>query len=162
MTIRKFEASDWPDVWLILSETIAGGDAFAFAPETSEEEMRRIWVETPAATFVAEDADRKAIATYFIKPNQPGLGAHVCNCGYAVASNARGRGIAALMCEHSQREAISMGFRAMQFNIVVATNETAVRLWQRMGFAIVGQLPGAFNHASLGYVDAFVMFKPLL
>ena len=66
------------------------------------------------------------------------------------------------MCAHSQREALSRGFRAMQFNFVVSTNEQAVRLWQRNGFEIVGTLPGAYRHSKLGYVDAYVMYKRLI
>jgi ribosomal protein S18 acetylase RimI-like enzyme len=90
-----------------------------------------------------------------------GLGSHVCNAGYVTSPRARGKGVASAMCLHSQDEARAHGFRAMQFNIVVATNAGAVRLWQRLGFGIVGTLPGAFRHASLGYVDAYVMFKDL-
>jgi ribosomal protein S18 acetylase RimI-like enzyme len=108
-----------------------------------------------------DDGDT-VLGSYFIKPNQPSLGAHVCNCGYAVAENARGKGIAAEMCEHSQREALSRGFRAMQYNLVVSTNAVAVRLWKRHGFEIVGTLPKAFHHSRLGFVDAFVMYKQLV
>jgi ribosomal protein S18 acetylase RimI-like enzyme len=110
---------------------------------------------------VACDSEGVILGTYFIKPNQPGLGAHVCNCGYIVASSAQGRGIAARMCEHSQVQALAMGFKSMQFNFVVSTNVRAIRLWERLGFSIVGRLPGAFNHLKLGYVDALVMFKQL-
>ncbi len=83
------------------------------------------------------------------------------NCGYVVSAQAERRGVATAMCEHSQAWAIAHGFRAMQFNFVVSSNERAVRLWQRLGFEIVGRLPGAFRHARLGFVDAFVMYKTL-
>ena len=160
--IRAYEDSDWPQVWPILQSTFAGGDTYTFAPESSEAEVRRAWIDAPAATFVAHENDGRIVATYYIKPNQPGLGAHVCNCGYVVASSAQGRGIATAMCEHSQATAVAMGFRAMQFNIVVTTNERAVRLWLKLGFAVVGRLPGAFRHRRLGYVDALVMYKQLI
>jgi ribosomal protein S18 acetylase RimI-like enzyme len=159
--IRPFRETDWPVIWPILRATFASGDTYAFAPDSSEAEIRRAWVELPAATFVAEAEDGAILGTYYIKPNQPGLGAHVCNCGYVVAPAAQGRGVATAMCEHSQAEARARGFRAMQFNLVVATNERAVRLWQRLGFAIAGTLPGAFNHRRLGFVDAHVMYKEL-
>ena len=161
VNIRSYVASDWPAVWSILHATIRAGETYTFAPESTEPEIHRAWVEIPTATFVACDLDGGVLGTYFIKPNQPGLGAHVCNCGYVVSSNANGRGIASLMCEHSQREAIVMGFRAMQFNFVVSTNERAVRLWQKLGFSVVGRLPEAFEHPRFGYVDALVMFKQL-
>ena len=116
----------------------------------------------PTKTFVVCDSDGPILGTYFIKPNQPALGAHVCNCGYVVAAEAQGQGIASLMCEHSQTEAVAMGFRAMQFNFVVSTNVRAIRLWGKLGFSVVGRLPQAFHHQQLGYIDALVMFKQLV
>jgi predicted GNAT superfamily acetyltransferase len=160
LSIRRFQPDDWPHVWPMLQATIASGDTLAFAADTSESEMRKTWIDLPFATSVA--CERETIlGTYFIKANQPGLGSHVCNAGYVTSPQARGKGVASAMCRHSQDEARAHGFRAMQFNIVVATNVGAVRLWQRLGFGIVGTLPGAFRHASLGYVDAYVMFKDL-
>jgi RimJ/RimL family protein N-acetyltransferase len=145
----------------MLRATFAAGDTYTFAPDSTEARILEAWVEAPRATFVACDAG-EIIGTYFIKPNQPGLGDHVCNCGYVVAPHVQGKGIAAAMCEHSQRVAVEMGFRAMQFNLVVATNERPVRLWKRLGFEVVGRLPGVFRHQRLGFVDALVMFKTLV
>ncbi len=162
LTIRPFQEPDWEQVWPILHTTFAAGDTYPFAPESTAAEVRRVWVELPLATYVACSAAGAILGTYYLKANQPGLGAHVCNCGYVVAPAAQGRGIAAAMCEHSQAEALRHGFRAMQFNLVVATNERAVRLWQRLGYAIVGTLPRAFQHRRLGLVDAHVMFKELV
>jgi RimJ/RimL family protein N-acetyltransferase len=160
--IRPFRESDWPQVWPLLQATFRAGETYAFSPHSTEAQIRPIWIEAAAGTFVACDAQGQILGTYFIKANQPGLGAHVCNCGYVVAEAAQGRGIAAQMCEHSQQQAVALGFRAMQFNFVVATNTRAIRLWERLGFSIVGRLPGAFHHRRLGYVDALVMFKQLV
>jgi ribosomal protein S18 acetylase RimI-like enzyme len=159
--IRELAPADWPAVWRLLEPVFRAGETYAFAPDIGEEEARRAWTEVPSTAFVAVDESGALVGTYYLKPNQPGLGAHVCNCGYVVGEDQRGRGIATLLCEHSQHEARRRGFRAMQFNLVVATNEGAVRLWRKLGFAIVGRLPGAFRHPRLGYVDAFVMFKAL-
>ncbi|MGC4042999.1 MAG: N-acetyltransferase [Armatimonas sp.] len=161
-TIRPYQESDWATVWPILQATFAAGDTYAFAPDSTEDEIHKAWIETPTLTFVVCNEVGQIAGTYFLKPNQPGLGAHVCNCGYVVSSEAQGKGIASQMCEHSQEQACQMGFRAMQFNFVVATNERAVRLWERLGFATVGRLPGAFHHTSLGYVDALILFKSLV
>lgn len=162
ISIRRIRQGDWPAVWSILRAVIEPGDTYAFAPGSGEAEIHRLWVEVPAATYVAIADDAAIVGTYFIKANQPGLGSHVCNCGYAVSAAVQGRGIATAMCEHSQAVAVELGFRAMQFNLVVSTNERAVRLWQRLGFAIAGTLPGAFHHVTRGYVDAHVMYKPLV
>jgi ribosomal protein S18 acetylase RimI-like enzyme len=160
--IRRFRESDWQTVWPLLRTTFATGDTYAYAPQSTEAEVHRAWVELPSSTYVAFAPDGSLLGTYYLKPNHPGLGAHVCNCGYVVAPEAAGRGVATAMCEHSQAEAMARGFRAMQFNLVVSTNERAIRLWQRLGFSIVGRLPGAFRHQRLGFVDALVMYKELL
>ncbi len=159
--IRPFQPTDWPAIWLILQTTFAAGDTYTFSPQSTETEIHKAWVELPAATFIACNEAGNILGTYFIKPNQPGLGAHVCNCGYVVSTDAQGQGIASQMCEHSQKLAVEMGFRAMQFNFVVSTNTGAVRLWQKLGFEIVGTLPEVFQHQKLGFVDALVMFKNL-
>jgi ribosomal protein S18 acetylase RimI-like enzyme len=159
--IRPYRDTDWPSIWEFLHMTFLAGDTYAFSPHSTEAEIHKAWIEVPAATFVACRPDGRIVGTCYIKSNQPGLGSHVCNCGYVVAPQARGHGIATRMCEYSQAQAIAMGFRAMQFNFVVATNERAVRLWQKLGFSIVGRLPGAFLHSQRGYVDALVMFKQI-
>jgi len=160
--IREFRESDWAAVWSLLRATFAAGDTYTFPPDSTEADIRKAWIETPTRTFVVEGASGALLGTYFIKANQPGLGNHVCNCGYVVAPEARGQGIATIACEHSQKVAAELGFRAMQFNFVVATNEGAVRLWQKLGFEVIGRLPGAFRHRRLGFVDALVMFKTLV
>jgi RimJ/RimL family protein N-acetyltransferase len=145
----------------MLEPVFRAGETYAFAPDISEADAHQVWIATPAMVFVAEDDQQQVVGTYYLKPNQPGLGSHVCNCGYVVAEAARGQGIAAMMCHHSQATALAQGFRAMQFNLVVSTNEGAVYLWKKLGFHTVGTLPGAFHHQRLGYVDAFIMFKSL-
>src|SRR5580658_1581507 len=145
----------------MLQATFATGDTCSYPPESTEREIYASWIEVPSATYVACSPEGRIVGVYYLKPNQPGLGSHVCNCGYVVSPDARGQGIAAEMCRHSQAVAVEMGFLAMQFNLVVATNVTAVRLWQKLGFAIIGALPKAFLHRSMGYVDALIMYKQL-
>jgi L-amino acid N-acyltransferase YncA len=159
-TIREATAADWPAIWGMFREVAAAGDAFAYDEATPEEEARKLWAEPPAVAFVAEDGD-EVVGTYYVRPNQPGRGGHVANGGYMVASAHRGRGLAAVLCGHSVETARRLGYRAMQFNYVVATNAAAVRTWERHGFRVVGRLPGAFRHAGLGFVDVLVMFREL-
>ncbi len=119
------------------------------------------WRAPQHQVLIAEDRDRRIVGTYYLRPNNAGGGAHVANCGYIVAPAAMGRGIARAMCVHSLGLARDRGFRAMQFNFVIATNERAVRLWQSCGFETVGRLPGAFEHPQFGFVDALVMYRML-
>jgi RimJ/RimL family protein N-acetyltransferase len=158
LRVRQATGADFESIWQIFNSIVSACETYAFAPDTTKEQAYEIWMDTPKATFVTE-RNEEILGTYYIKPNQPGLGAHVCNCGYMVLEKARGMGIATLMCEHSQRVAVDLGFKAMQFNLVVSTNKGAVRLWQKLGFDLVGTLPGAFHHKRLGYVDATVMYK---
>ena len=161
IAIRKFREQDWAETWELIEPVFRAGETYAFSPDITAEEAHKVWIATPAATFVAVDANDRILGTYYIKANQPALGAHVCNCGYIVAENARNEGLAALMCDHSQAQAISMGFLAMQYNLVVATNENAVHLWKKKGFEKAGTLPKSFRHSRFGLVDAHVMYKLL-
>jgi L-amino acid N-acyltransferase YncA len=137
------------------------GSTYAFFFFLTEEESKKVWIEAPKGTYVWEDEDKKIIGTYYIKANQPALGAHVCNCGYIVDAKARGKGAASKMCKHAQEKAARQGFKAMQYNLVVSTNEGAIRLWKKHDFKVIGVLPKAFNHKDLGFVDALVMYKQL-
>lgn len=158
LIIREAEEADFDSIWEIFQQIVARGETYPYKPDTDRKSAYRLWMEVPAKTFVAE-AEHEILGTYYMKPNQPGLGSHVCNCGYMVHKDARGLGVATKMCEHSQEVARDLGFKAMQFNLVVSTNESAVRLWQKLGYEIIGCLPKAFDHMSLGLVDAYVMYK---
>ena len=158
MNIREATEEDFDEIWPIFHEVVSIGDTYAYPPETSKDNALKIWIQTPQKTFVIEE-NNKILGTYYIKINQNGPGDHVCNCGYMVSSAARGKGLATTMCVHSQRTAIELGYKAMQFNFVASTNEDAVRLWNKLGFDTVGRLPKAFNHPEKGLVDALVMYK---
>jgi L-amino acid N-acyltransferase YncA len=159
--IRQATKADFDQIWPIFEEVVSAGTTYAIARESNRSDAHRIWMEAPQETWVAVD-DGVVLGTYYIKPNQAGGGAHVCNCGYMVASTAQGRGIARKMCEQSQDRAVELGFKAMQFNFVLETNVGAIGLWRKLGFEEVGRLPKAFDHPEVGYVDALVMFKGLV
>jgi ribosomal protein S18 acetylase RimI-like enzyme len=158
MNIREATPVDFDRVWPIFFEIVAGGETYAYPRDTTKEQAFELWMQMPRLTFVAEE-NGEILGTYYLKTNQAGPGDHVCNCGYMVSSVARGRGLATAMCEHSQAIARKLGYKAMQFNFVVSTNEGAVKLWNKLGFATIGRLPKAFSHPSKGYVDALVMYK---
>jgi ribosomal protein S18 acetylase RimI-like enzyme len=158
LNIREANREDFDQIWPIFRGIVAAGETYAYPRDISREQALTFWLEAPEKTYVVE-ADGQILGTYYIKTNQLGPGDHVCNCGYMVAPAARGRGLATAMCEHSQSIAQELGYKAMQFNCVVANNEAAVRLWTKLGFATVGRLPKAFHHPSRGYIDALVMYK---
>jgi len=155
--IRPATPADDSAIWAILEPTFRAGETYPIARDASRAEALSYWRSAGHAVFVAEDAG-KIVGTYYLRANNKGGGAHVANCGYAVAPAASGRGVARAMCEHSLAQARERGFTAMQFNFVIATNERAVRLWRSCGFEIVGTLPGAFDHPTRGLVDAYVMY----
>jgi ribosomal protein S18 acetylase RimI-like enzyme len=159
-TIRLAAATDSGAIWRILEPALRAGQTYTLPRDITEEQALAYWLAPEHEVFIAEES-REAVGTYFLCANQKGGGAHVANCGYVTATWASGRGVARAMCAHSLDYARSQGFRAMQFNFVVSTNERALRLWQDLGFDIVGRLPDAFLHPSYGYVDAFVMYRLL-
>jgi ribosomal protein S18 acetylase RimI-like enzyme len=160
MVIRRATAADSASIAAILMPTIRDGATYALDADMSEADALAYWLAPDKDTFVADD-NGTIVGTYFIRANQAGGGRHVANCGYITSAAATGRGIARRMCEHSMNHAREKGFRAMQFNFVISTNTRAVKLWESLGFAIVGRLPGAFLHPSDGYVDALVMYRQL-
>ncbi|HEY8562339.1 MAG TPA: N-acetyltransferase [Pyrinomonadaceae bacterium] len=176
LEIRKATAEDKPEIWKIISDVIATGDTYTFAPDSSEEEMLGYWMSPEKHTYVAvwSEAPKRAgilsddlhsageiVGTFFLKANQPGLGAHVGNAGYMVAPDAKGKGVGRLMAEYSLAEARRLGFRSMQFNFVVKSNAVAVKLWRDVGFEIIGEIPEAFNHARDGLINAYIMYRKL-
>ena len=160
MQIRLARHDDRDAIWRILQPTIRAGETLALPADMSEADALAHWTGPDREAFVAEEGG-VVLGTYYLRPNQLGGGSHVANGGYVTAPEATGRGVARRMCEHSLQRARERGFRAMQFNFVVATNERAVRLWQGLGFETVGRLPLAFLHPRHGYTDALVMFRAL-
>lgn len=159
-TIRPYLAADAGAVTGMLMPVFRAGDTYAIDPDIPAPEALAYWTGPERHVFVAEDKG-EVLGTYYIVRNQKGGGSHVCNCGYVTAEAARGRGVARAMLAHSLEAAAQLGFRAMQYNFVVATNIRAIATWHRAGFETVGRLPAAFLHPTEGYVDALVMFRPL-
>lgn len=158
--LRPFAVNDVDALWSILEPTFRAGDTYTIDPQVSREDAVAYWTGSGREVWMAADGE-KALGTYYIRPNQGGGGAHVCNCGYVTHPRARGRGIARSMLEHSLQRATELGFSAMQFSFVVATNSRAISTWKRAGFKIVGRLPKAFRHPDGELVDALVMHRDL-
>lgn len=160
MAIRPAAEADFGAMWPIFRDVVAGGDTYTFAPDTPRDEAFAYWFGPGIQAFVAE-ADDAIVGMSKIVANQRGLGSHVANASFMVAPSAHGKGVGRQLGLHALAEARRLGFLAMQFNFVVSTNAAAVRLWESLGFRIVGTLPKVFRHSSLGYVDAFVMYRSL-
>jgi len=158
--IRPAADGDANAIWAIMEPIIRAGETYCLPRDMDKESALAYWLSAEREVFVA-DGNGGIVGTYCLQENQKGGGAHVANCGYMTAVSATGRGVARAMCTHSLERARARGFRAMQFNFVISTNERAVRLWQSFCFEIVGRLPGAFEHPTLGCVDAFVMYRDL-
>lgn len=160
MHIRPAIQQDSSAILDIVAPILRAGDTYAIDSDMTDDQILSYWMGKDKVTLVAEE-DGKVVGTYYIRQNQGGGGSHVCNCGYMTSPAATGRGIARRMCEDSLLRAKALGYRAMQFNFVIASNEAAVHLWSKLGFETVGRLPGAFMHPTLGETDALVMYRKL-
>jgi len=160
ITIRAAEPGDAGALWPILEPVVREGASYPVDPAASRGEVLAYWFAPGKRVFLAELAGEPA-GTYYLKANSTGPGAHVANAGYMVHPDMRGRGVGAAMTRDSFVRAQQLGFLAMQFNLVVATNESALRLYRALGMAEVGRLPRAFRHKDFGLVDAFVMYRLL-
>lgn len=158
--IRLAVEEDFSEIWRIFQNVIAGENTYVNRHDTTKDEAYAKWMAKNVQTFVAEIND-KIVGAYLIKPNQVDLGSHVANASYIVDTNTRGLGVGKSLALHSIAQAKTLGYRAMQFNFVVSANEPAVKLWRSVGFKIIGTIPKAFKHSTLGYVDAYVMFLEL-
>lgn len=160
ISIRKAIPNDRSSIWKILQAINKRGDSFSFLPETSEEEMMNYWMASDKYVYVACN-EKDVFGSFYLRNNQPGLGDHIANAAYAVAENNGGKGIGKLMGKFSLQEAKRLGYKAMQFNLVVKTNTKAVALWKSIGFEIIGEIPEAFRHKELGLVNAYIMHQKL-
>jgi GNAT superfamily N-acetyltransferase len=161
LQIREFVEADWPQVWPIAREVVQAADTFAYDPGMTEAQARATWIEAlPGLTVVAEDGDR-ILGTARMGPNRPGPGSHVATASFMVAGDARGRGVATALCRFALDWAREQGYAGMQFNAVVETNHAAVEIYKRLGFSLIGTVPGAFAHPTEGRVGLHVMYREL-
>ena len=160
ISIRPSKENDHDQIWEIIRQVIANGDSYVFNPDSPREKMLDWWCGTDKHTYVAE-IDGKITGTFFIKDNQPDLGSHIANAAYMVSPKSGGQGIGKAMGEFSLAEAKKLGYQAIQFNFVVSSNQRAFRLWESLGFKIIGEIPDAFNHKELGLTNAYIMYRKL-
>lgn len=159
--IREFTDADWPQVWPIVREVVRARDTYTFDPDMTADDAREIWLESPPGrTVVAVDGDR-VLGTAKMGTNRPGPGSHVSTASFMVAADTRGRGVGSALCSYALDWARSRGYAGMQFNAVTESNVGAVKVYERLGFRIVGTVPGAFEHPTLGRVGLHVMYCPL-
>ncbi len=159
--IRQFTESDWPQVWEIVRSVVRAADTFPFDPAMTEQEARATWLEAPPGeTVVALDGD-EVLGTAKVGTNRPGPGSHVATASFMVAPVSRGRGVGTALCRFALEWAKQRGYAGMQFNAVAASNTTAVELYRKAGFEIVGTVPGAFAHPAQGRVGLHIMYADL-
>lgn len=161
ITIREYTDADWSSIWPIFREVVAARDTYVYDPEWTSDEARNVWVENPPGQTVVACDDSRVLGTAKIGPNRPGPGSHVATASFMVAAGARGRGVGRALGEYALSWARDHGYAAMQFNAVVESNLAAVKLWQALGFQIIGTVPEAFEHAQLGRVGLHIMYKRL-
>ncbi|MFI9407940.1 GNAT family N-acetyltransferase [Nocardia sp. NPDC052316] len=158
MFVREYTPDDWPQVWPIIREIVRAGETFTYDPAMTEEQAREIWTVGPPAICVVAVTDAGVVGTANAYANRPGPGAHVSTASFMVAAEARGKGAGTALVRFVLEWAKERGFAGMQFNAVAESNHRAVDLYQRLGFEIVGTVPGAFRHPTLGRVGLHVMY----
>jgi L-amino acid N-acyltransferase YncA len=158
--IREFEDADWPAVYAIIREVIAGGETYAYDPDWTEQQTRDVWVEAaPSVTLVAVADDGTILGTAHSGPNRPARGSHVSTASFMVSAQARGQGVGRALGGYVLAWARAAGYHSMQFNAVVESNTVAVKLWHSLGFRTIGIVPEAFDSKANGLVGLHVMYQ---
>ncbi|MFE0458851.1 GNAT family N-acetyltransferase [Kitasatospora sp. NPDC058965] len=162
VVIREARAEDWPAVWPFFQRIVAAGETFTYPTDLTEEQGREWWMlPAPNRTVVAVDEDGTVLGTAKMNRNHQGNGSHVASASYMVDPARAGRGVGRALCRYTLDWARSAGYRAMQFNAVVASNRAAVHLYESLGFEVLGTLPEGFHHPVHGYVGLHVMHRKL-
>jgi L-amino acid N-acyltransferase YncA len=160
LTIREARPEDWEAIWPFFRRIVAAGETYAYDREMSESEGQRTWmIGRPGRTVVATDADEVVLGTANMYPNRQGPGSHVASASFMVDPERSGRGVGRALGEYVIDWARESGFRAIQFNAVVETNEAAVALWRSLGFEVLATVPEAFKHPRHGYVGLLIMHR---
>lgn len=161
MHIREFVESDWSQVWPIVRDVVRAQETFSYDPTMTAERAHDIWIEVPPGRTVVAVDDNRVLGTAKMGPNRPGPGSHIATASFMVAADCRGLGVGAALCRFALDWARQRGYAGMQFNAVVQSNHAAVELYKRLGFGIVGTVPGAFAHPKLGLVGLHIMYRAL-
>lgn len=161
LEISPASEADFDEIWKIFQPILQAGGTYVYSPDTSKAQAYSIWYDLTFQTYLAK-VDGEVVGAYVIRPGHRDLGSHICNAAYIITNKYRGKGYGEAMGLHSIEQAKKLGYRAMQFNYVVSTNKTAISLWNKIGFKIVGTIPTAYNHPEHGYVDIHIMHQSLL
>jgi GNAT superfamily N-acetyltransferase len=163
IVIRPATDADWEQIWPFWHAIVEAGETYAY-PEGATSEMARDWWMVDHVVVAEErvpDGSCRILGSAKMGPNRPGRGDHIGTASFMVSPDARGTGVGRALGEYCVAWHRDQGFAGIQFNAVVETNTAAVRLWQSLGFEIVGTVPGAFRSHAHGPVGLHVMFLPL-
>src|SRR5260370_36965858 len=153
--------ADGPQVWPIVREVVQAEETYPYDPSMTASQAHEIWVERPPGLTVIAVEDDRVLGTAKMGTNRPGPGSHVSTASFMVAADSRGRGVGTALCQFALDWARERGDAGMQFNAVAESNHSAVELYKRLGFSVVGTVPGAFAHPALGRVGLHVMYQEL-
>lgn len=160
LDIVEINSSKFDEIWAVLSPVFKTGETYPIAPDATKEDGKAYWFAPDKRVYAASDQG-EIVGTYYIKPNQIGLGSHVCNAGFVVAAEHSGKGYGTLLGWHALQTAKEMGYESMQFNLVVANNIASLKIWQKLGFDVIGTIPEAFNYRGEKHIDAYILYKKL-
>ena len=159
--IRAATAADWARIWPLWREIVTAGDTYAYPLDATSDQARELWLESAPGLTVVDETDDRILGTAKMGPNRPGRGSHIGTASFMVDPAARGQGVGRRLAEYVVDWQRREGYAGIQFNAVVETNTSAVRLWQDLGFEIVGTVPAAFDSATHGRVGLHVMYLAL-
>lgn len=147
-----------PLVMDLLNTIILEGQSYPQEVPLTEAVFAQYWLVN--RSFVVR-TEQEVLGAFYLKPNFPGRCSHTGNAGFVVQPHMRRQGIGRFMGESMLRLACQEGFDAIMFNLVFETNVASLKLWQSLGFAVIGKIPQAVKLANGSTIDALIMHRML-
>ena len=157
--VRLYKSEDIASMTAIWNDITEEGISFPGDTVLTRQQAAEMFAAQSATGCAVQEGEIAGL--YILHPNNAGRCAHIANASYGVERKFRGKGIGEALVRHSIATAREMGFLGLQFNAVVETNRSAIKLYEKLGFTRVGRIKNGYHLKDGRYVDLLIFFLEL-